>query len=57
MKKFWHRTKSNPFVKPINTLLKKLQKKHTDIIGEDFMTFLGENPLQNSYDIHLKETM
>ncbi|UQD55343.1 ABC transporter permease [Flavobacterium sp. K5-23] len=29
-------------------------KQHTDIIGEDFMTFLGENPLQNSYDIHLK---
>ena len=29
-------------------------KEHTDIIGEDFMTFLGTNPLQNSYDIHLK---
>jgi cell division transport system permease protein len=29
-------------------------KQHTDIIGEDFMTFLGANPLQNSYDIHLK---
>ena len=29
-------------------------KEHTDIIGEDFMKFLGENPLQNSYDIHLK---
>ncbi len=29
-------------------------KMHTDIIGEDFMTFLGANPLQNSYDIHLK---
>ena len=29
-------------------------KQHTDIIGEDFMTFLGSNPLQNSYDIHLK---
>jgi cell division transport system permease protein len=27
-------------------------KQHTDIIGEDFMT--GENPLQNSFDIHLK---
>jgi cell division transport system permease protein len=31
-------------------------KQHSDIIGEDFMTFLGENPLQNSYDIHLKAT-
>jgi len=29
-------------------------KMHTDIIGEDFMTFLGANPLQNSFDIHLK---
>jgi len=29
-------------------------KEHTDIIGEDFMEFLGVNPLQNSYDIHLK---
>ncbi|GGA70559.1 cell division protein FtsX [Flavobacterium palustre] len=29
-------------------------KQHTDIIGEDFLTFLGENPLQNSYDIHIK---
>lgn len=28
-------------------------KIHSDIIGEDFMTFLGTNPLQNSYDIHL----
>lgn len=29
-------------------------KQHTEIIGEDFMTFLGANPLQNSFDIHLK---
>jgi cell division transport system permease protein len=29
-------------------------KEHSDIIGEDFVNFLGENPLQNSYDIHLK---
>ena len=29
-------------------------KQHTDIIGEDFMNFLGANPLQNSFDIHLK---
>lgn len=29
-------------------------KQHTDIIGEDFLTFLGENPLQNSFDIHLR---
>ena len=29
-------------------------KQHTNIIGEDFLEFLGENPLQNSFDIHLK---
>ena len=29
-------------------------KTHTDIIGEDFLTFLGDNPLQNSFDIKLK---
>ena len=29
-------------------------KVHTEIIGEDFMTFIGANPLQNSFDIHLK---
>lgn len=29
-------------------------KEHKDIIGEDFMEFLGVNPLQNSIDIHLK---
>lgn len=28
--------------------------KHQKVIGEDFMQFLGVNPLQNSYDIHLK---
>lgn len=29
-------------------------KMHKDVIGEDFMQFLGVNPLQNSFDIHLK---
>ncbi len=29
-------------------------KEHKEIIGEDFMKFLGANPLQNSYDIYLK---
>ncbi|WP_394758686.1 cell division protein FtsX [Flavobacterium sp.] len=29
-------------------------KQHTDIIGENFLEFLGMNPLQNSYDIHLR---
>lgn len=29
-------------------------KQHITIIGEDFLTFLGTNPLQNSFDINLK---
>ncbi len=29
-------------------------EEHKKVIGEDFMEFLGVNPLQNSYDIHLK---
>jgi cell division transport system permease protein len=29
-------------------------KQHKEVIGENFMQFLGVNPLQNSYDIHLK---
>lgn len=29
-------------------------KNNKDIVGEDFMQFLGANPLPNSYDIHLK---
>lgn len=28
-------------------------KEHSDILGEDFLSFLGENPLQNSFDINL----
>ncbi len=28
--------------------------EHKDVIGEDFMQFLGMNPLQNSFDIYLK---
>lgn len=27
---------------------------HKDIVGDNFMEFLGGNPLQNSFDIHLK---
>jgi cell division transport system permease protein len=29
-------------------------KEHKEILGEDFVKFLGVNPLQNSFDIHLK---
>jgi cell division transport system permease protein len=55
MKQFGTQLKGSPFVKTYKYVTKEeAAKEHTDIIGEDFMTFLGENPLQNSYDIHLK---
>jgi cell division transport system permease protein len=55
VKAFGTQLKASPFVKSHNYVTKEAAaKEHTDIIGEDFMEFLGENPLQNSYDIHLK---
>jgi cell division transport system permease protein len=55
LKGFGTELKANRFVKSYDFVAKDAAaKQHTDIIGEDFMTFLGENPLQNSYDINLK---
>lgn len=55
LKAFGKELKAAPFAKSFVYVTKEAAaKQHTDIIGEDFMTFLGENPLQNSYDIHLK---
>lgn len=52
---FGQELKVAKFVKSSDYVTKEqAAKMHTDIIGEDFMTFLGANPLQNSYDIHLK---
>jgi cell division transport system permease protein len=55
LKTFGTELKASRFVKSYDYVTKEAAaKQHTDIIGEDFMEFLGENPLQNSYDIHLK---
>jgi cell division transport system permease protein len=55
LKAFGGELKKAPFAKSFVFVSKDdAAKLHTDIIGEDFMQFLGENPLQNSYDIHLK---
>lgn len=55
IKAFGTELKKAPFTKSFVYVSKEAAaKQHTDIIGEDFMTFLGTNPLQNSYDIHLK---
>lgn len=54
MKVFGDELSSSKFVKSSIFITKEAAaKQHTDIIGEDFMTFLGTNPLQNSYDIFL----
>jgi len=55
IKAFNTELKKAPFARSFVYVTKeKAAKEHTDIIGEDFLTFLGENPLLNSYDIHLK---
>ncbi|WP_269221619.1 MULTISPECIES: cell division protein FtsX [Flavobacterium] len=55
LKSFGQEMKRAKFAKSFVYVSKEqAAKEHTDIIGEDFVTFLGENPLQNSYDIHLK---
>lgn len=46
--------KQKEFVKDITFVSKEeAAKKYAEENGEDFMTFLGFNPLQNSFDIHL----
>ncbi|WP_281227044.1 cell division protein FtsX [Flavobacterium aquiphilum] len=55
IKAFGQELKATKFSKTFVYVSKEqAAKEHSDIIGEDFVTFLGENPLQNSYDIHLK---
>ena len=55
IKAFDSEMQTAPFVKSfVYVTTEDAAKQHSDIIGEDFMTFLGENPLQNSFDIHLK---
>ncbi|MCW2119177.1 cell division protein FtsX [Flavobacterium sp. 7A] len=55
LKTFGEELKKAPFAKSSVYVTKdEAAKQHTDIIGEDFLTFLGENPLQNSFDIHFK---
>jgi cell division transport system permease protein len=55
LKAFGKELKTKDFTKSFVYVSKEVAaKQHTDIIGEDFMTFLGTNPLQNSFDINLK---
>lgn len=55
LKSFGDELKTSRFTKSFTYVSKEnAAKQHKEIIGDDFMKFLGANPLQNSYDIHLK---
>ncbi len=52
---FNSKLKTAKFAKSFEYVSKeKAAAQHKKVIGEDFMQFLGVNPLQNSFDIHLK---
>jgi cell division transport system permease protein len=52
---FTSELKTAKFAKSFDYVSKeKAAAQHKKVIGEDFMQFLGVNPLQNSFDIHLK---
>jgi cell division transport system permease protein len=55
LKAFGDQLKSAPYIKDYVFMSKEdAAKNNKDIVGEDFMQFLGTNPLPNSYDMHLK---
>lgn len=55
MKAFGDELKTSQFVKSYVYVTKEeAAEKHMKDIGENYIDFIGENPLQNSYDIHLK---
>lgn len=55
LKAFGEELKTAKFAKNYVYVSKeKAATQHKEVIGEDFMQFLGVNPLQNSFDIHLK---
>ena len=55
LKEFENKLKQMPFAKSVDFVSRdQAAKEQTDIIGENFLEFLGENPLQDSFDIHMK---
>jgi len=55
MTAFKSELKTAKFAKSFDYVSKeKAAEQHKKVIGEDFMQYLGVNPLQNSFDIHLK---
>ena len=54
-KAFGAEMKASKFAKDYRYVSKEdAAKENKDIVGDNFMDFLGSNPLQNSFDIHLK---
>ena len=54
-KAFASSIKKSKFAKDCKYISKEqAARDHKDIVGDNFMEFLGGNPLQNSFDIHLK---
>ena len=52
---FKQELKDSKFTKDFTYVTKEqAANEHKKVIGEDFMQFLGVNPLQNSFDIHLR---
>ena len=55
IKAFGETLKTSKFAKDYKFVSKEdAAKEHEKVFGENFMEFLGANPLNNSYDIHLK---
>lgn len=55
IKAFGSELKASKFAKDFKYVSKEAAAiEHKKVFGEDFMQFLGTNPLFNSYDIHLK---
>lgn len=55
VKNFEAQLKDAPFIKDYTFVSKEnAAKTQAETLGEDFVEFLGFNPLQDSYDIHLK---
>jgi len=53
--KFGDSIKTAGFAKSVEFVSKEqAAKEHEKTLGENFTEFLGANPLQNSYDIHIK---
>ena len=55
VKAFESEMKTAKFAKSFEYVSKEqAAAEHKEVIGEDFMQFLGVNPLQNSFDVHVK---